>query len=220
MTKVTAPKSPEEYFRATEHAVKHLYAGLASCRSYYEEALKEWDPISHLCEPVTPESQAAATRYVEKARKYFGLKFSEATFAGAIFQVAYTGIRLFSRQNSVPSSYKNLVESDKKKLVVSAIPFCVGQERHGVPVGLIVYAARNQYNHWDEEKPHDVTQNVFRALSEAFSENVSSDLAFELSNPTINVYANEVLLIALGWTTYDKYFAEMKALLGSPAASG
>ncbi len=163
---------------------------------------------------------AAATRYVEKARKYFGLKFSEATFAGAIFQVAYTGIRLFSRQNSVPSSYKNLVESDKKKLVVSAIPFCVGQERHGVPVGLIVYAARNQYNHWDEEKPHDVTQNVFRALSEAFSENVWSDLAFELSNPTINVCANEVLLIALGWTTYDKYFAEMKALLGSPAASG
>jgi hypothetical protein len=153
---------------------------------------------------------------VEKARKYFGLKFSKATFAGAIFQVAYTGIRLFSLQNSVPSSYKNLVESDKKK---SAVPFCIGPERHGVPVGLIVYAARNQYNHWDEEKPHDVTQNVFRALSKAFSKNVWSDLAFELSNPTITVYADEVLLIALGWTTYDKYFAEMKALLGSPAAS-
>src|SRR2546427_105335 len=143
-------------------------------------------------EPITPESQAAAKRYVELAGKYFDLKFSEATFAGAIFQVAYTGIRLFSWQNSVPSSYKNLVESDKKKIVESAIPFCIGLERHGVPVGLIVYAARNQYNHWDEEMPHDVTRNVFRALTAAFSSNMWFDLGFELSNPTINIYASEV----------------------------
>jgi hypothetical protein len=79
--------------------------------------------------------------------------------------------------------------------------------------GLIVYAARNQYAHWDDEQPHEVTKNVFAALSAAFSHDMLSDLAFALSNPTINVYANEVLLVALGWKSYDTYLAEMTSLL-------
>ena len=32
-------------------------------------------------------------------------------------------------------------------------------------------------------------------------------------DPTINIYAGEVLLTALGWTTYDTHLAEMKELL-------
>ena len=41
-----------------------------------------------------------------------------------------------------------------------------------------------------------------------------SDLAFELSNLTVNVYAKmRLLLVALGWKSYDKYLAEMKSLL-------
>jgi hypothetical protein len=42
---------------------------------------------------------------------------------------------------------------------------------------------------------------------------VSSDLAFDLSNPTINVYPNDILLVALGWKSYDTYLAEMTSLL-------
>ncbi len=211
--KVTAPKNPEEYFRDTERAVRHLYAGLDSCWSHYREALEHWD-ISQVGQPLTSERRVALNRYLELAGKYFDLKFSEAMFAGAILQVAYMGIRLFSRQGSVPSNYKRLVGSTK-----TAIQFCIGQERHGIPVGLIIYAARHQYNHWDE-KPHDVTTNVFHALSAAFSENMWFDLAFELSNQTINVYANEVLLVALGWTTYDKYLAEMRSLVCSVLMEG
>ncbi len=58
-----------------------------------------------------------------------------------------------------------------------------------------------------------MTRNVFRALTAAFCNNVWSDLAFELGNPTITVYAGEVLRVALGWTTYDKYLAGMKSML-------
>jgi hypothetical protein len=39
------------------------------------------------------------------------------------------------------------------------------------------------------------------------------DLASSLSNPGITVYANEVLLTALHWETYEKYLSEMNALL-------
>lgn len=214
--KIAAPKTPEEYFQKTEHAVKHLYAGLESCWSYYREALEHWDPIARLGEPITPESTAAAKRYVELAHKYFGLKFSEATFAGAILQVAYTGIRLFSRQTSPPSSCENLIRSDHGKPVEAALPFCVGEEHYGIPVGLIIYAARNQYNHWDEEQSNLVTRNVFRNLTAAFYNSVWSDLAFDLSNPTINLYADQVLLAALAWTTYDKYLNGMNSMLSQP----
>jgi hypothetical protein len=80
-------------------------------------------------------------------------------------------------------------------------------------LGLIIYAARNQYDHRDDKEPHEVQKNVFGALSAAFYDNMLADLAVDLSNPTINVYANEVLLGALGWRSYDTYLAEMKSLL-------
>ena len=122
-------------------------------------------------------------------------------------------IRLYSQNRSIPASCAQLVRSSHK----SAIPFCIGSERHGIPIGLIIYAARNQYNHWDDEEPHEVTKSVFHSLSAALCHNMLADLAFDLSNPTINVYANEVLLIALGWRSYDAYLSEMRALLGSSA---
>jgi hypothetical protein len=206
--KTTAPQDPDEYFRRTEHAVKHSYAGLDSCWQYYAQALQHWD-ISQVGQPMTVQRRAALDRYLELAGKYFDLKFSEAMFAGAVRQVAYMAIRLYSRNSLIPTSCSELVRPAQK----SAIPFCIGRERHGVPTGLIIYAARNQYSHWDEEEPHEVTKKIFGALSATFYHNTLSDLAFELSNPTINVYANEILLGALGWTSHEIYLAEMKSLL-------
>lgn len=206
--KVNAPKDMDEYVRQTEHSVRHSYAGLDSCWMYYQQALQHWD-ISQIGRPMTPERKAELDRYLVLAGKYFDLKFSEAMFAGAILQVAYMAIRLYSHNASIPANCSALVPRSQK----SAIPFCIGRELHGIPTGLIVYAGRNQYAHWDDEEPHEVTRNVFGALSAAFYQNMLSDLAFELSNPTINVYANEVLLVALGWRSYDTYLAEMTSLL-------
>src|SRR5205823_3842707 len=153
--KLTAPKDSDDYLRQTEHAVKHSYAGLDSCWQHYQQALQHWD-ISQVGQPMTAERKAALDRYLELAGKYFDLKFSEAMFAGAILQVAYMAIRLYSRNPSIPASCSGLVRPSQN----SAIPFCIGKERHSIPTGLIVYAARNQYNHWDDEQPHEVTKNV------------------------------------------------------------
>lgn len=121
---------PEDYFKETEHAVRHLFAGLDSCWSYYERALDRWD-VSQVSLPLTPNGRAALEKYLELAGAYFDLKFSEATFAGSILQVAYMAIRLFSRNNVIPPSCSTLVRPSNN----SAIPFCVGRECHGVPVG-------------------------------------------------------------------------------------
>jgi hypothetical protein len=159
---------------------------------------------------MTPTRQEALNKYLALAGKYFDLKFSEATFAGGILQTAYMGIRLYSRNDTIPKSCMNLIPPSNK----SAIPFCIGRDRHGIPVGLIVYAARNQFGHWDDDEPHRITKNVFEALSHAFFADAWHDLSFALSNPTIDIYASEVLLVALGWTTYDEYLADIKSMTG------
>ena len=206
--KISVPETLDDYIQRTEHAVVHFYAGLESCWAYYQLALEHWD-ISQVNEPMTPERKAALDRYLALAGKYFNLKLSEAMFAGAILQMAYMAIRLYSTNSIVPTSCVDFVRPTQK----SAVPFCIGREKHGVPVGLIVYAGRNQYGHWDEEEPYDVTKAVFHALNRAFSNNPFADLAFSLRNPTIPVYANEILLTALRWTTYYEYVQELRGLL-------
>jgi hypothetical protein len=201
-------KTYEDYLQKTEHAVRQFYDGLASCWSYYQKALNHWD-ITKIKQPLTPENKTALETYLKLAGKYFDLKFSEATFAGSILQVAYMGIRYFSRNKTIPESCKDIVLEKNNR----AIPFCIGKRIYGLPCGLIIYGARNQYNHWDDEKPRIITQKVFDVLYEAFSENALYDFAFDLDNPSITIYANEVLLGVLQWHTYDHYLSEMQALL-------
>lgn len=58
-----------------------------------------------------------------------------------------------------------------------------------------------------------LTQSQLNDLSAAFLNNPLSDLAFDLGNPTIPIYASEILLSALGWNSYEKYLIEMTELL-------
>ncbi len=212
--KITAPKTSDDYFRLTEHAVRHAYSGLDSCWAYFEEGRRystppiERDGMLHYLPPTTPEEKARLDRCLELQDKYFELKISEAMFAGSILQAAYMAIWLYRPKSSIPMTFAHLVKPSKL-----AARFCTGKERHGVPTGLIIYAARNQYNHWGEdENLHELNQLVFAMLDKAFSNDPFADLAFDLGNPTINIYANEVLFTALRWNTYDTYLAEMSEL--------
>jgi len=215
--KFAIPQSPPAFFEKTEFAVRHAYSGLASCCAYWQQALQYEAPWQHgdhgmmyRDPPKTPEEKARSERFLELADKYMSLKPSEAMLAGSILQTAYTGIRIFSKNQVVPSIYAGLVQNS------TARQFCVGKDRYGIPTGLIIYAGRNQFCHWDEaEAAHENTATIFRALTIAFWDNPFSDLAFDLGNPTISIYAGEVLFTALGWASYDKYISEMTELLGS-----
>jgi len=203
--KLAIPKTPAEYFQKTEHAVSHAYNGLHSCWLYYQQALQHTTVFEP---PKTPEEQARLDRRLEVVGKYFELKISEAMFSGFILRAAYMAIRLYSRNKTIPPSCAMFVKPKQN----SAIPFCIGKERHGIPTGLIIFAGRNQYNHWDEDWSHPTTREIFNALSRAFWNIPLSDLAFELGNPTIPIYAYEILVTALGWDSYKKYLREMTEL--------
>jgi len=200
--KITAPDSPSEYFEVTERAVKHAYAGIHSGWSNYEDTYRHWQKNKTM----TPAEIDAQSR---KMGKLLGkTQFATAIFSGAILQVAYTAIMLYPPVTKIPPNWAHIGPSS------TAARFCIGRERHGVPTGLIIYAGRNQYAHWDDEEPtNKIVVEVFNALTIAFWDNPLSDLAFDLSNPTIAIYSGEILLTALGWHSYETYLAEMKQLL-------
>ncbi|HVO65353.1 MAG TPA: hypothetical protein VMT12_02630 [Syntrophales bacterium] len=106
--KISVPDTLEKYIRKTEHAVRHFYSGLDSCWSYYQEALEHWD-ISQVNEPLTLERKEKLDKYLSLAGKYFNLKLSESMFAGAILQMAYMAIRLYSKNTVVPTTCTKFV---------------------------------------------------------------------------------------------------------------
>jgi hypothetical protein len=166
----------------------------------------------HVYRPAeTPEEKERDALVGELFDKSAKLGRSEAILAGFVLQAAHMAIALFSKNNSVPPKYAPLVKDE------TAISFCVGEERHGVPTGLIVLAARNQFCHWNDVEVRRQTKVVFDALDDKFMDNQWADLAFDLGNPTIAIYAAEVLFTALGWHTYDKYLEAMTQLIGNAA---
>jgi hypothetical protein len=85
-----------------------------------------------------------------------------------------------------------------------------------VPIGLIIYAARNQYNHWDEEHLRNrVNEWVFNTLATRHGIKGAEkfkDPAFDLNNKMIQIFSSNVVFI-LGWHSYDLYLADMENLL-------
>ena len=200
MLHITALQSdPESYLSETEHAVRHLFSAI----DFYENLLVG----------VTPPSQAAnmdqVTRYLELAEKYFGYSFSESTLCGSILQVAFMGVFLFSKNSEIPAHYTGLVKPDNRK----AVPFCIGRVVHDIPIGLIVYAGRNQFNHWGDETFDFPTTQVFRVLWRAYYENPFFDMAYEMNYPARTTKANYLVINELCWRTYEQYVTDMRAMV-------
>jgi hypothetical protein len=147
--KIAIPSTPQQYFQQTEYAVKLAYSGINECWSYYREAAHlmspHWRPSDEMDGMLQydPPKDASA-RISELFDKHAELRFSEAILAGTILQAAHMAIAIFSKNSSVPPEYAPLVKSKE------AVPFCIGKELYGVPTGLIVLAARNQFCHWNE----------------------------------------------------------------------
>lgn len=137
--------------------------------------------------------------------------FSEAFLAGLILQAAYTAIKLYSPPppaRPIPAEWQPFIKPSQ-----DPAQFCIGRPKHGVPTGLIVYAGRNQFAHWDRP-PHEVTRRVFQLLANAFDTNPLWDMVFELeTGVTASFCAGPVLFLALEWNSYEVYLAEMTEMV-------
>jgi hypothetical protein len=208
----------EEYLIQTEPAVRNLFGNLEQ----YDAILRKIKfPIftpSHTSRVAADAAfkkwqrgnRAAYKRAVGRQREYLGYRFSIGTLCGSILQIADMGIRIYSKNRTVPSEFSLIIKPGLSR-------YCIGRRVREVPIGLIIYAARNQYAHWDEkERLKEVNECVFNTLATKHgmkgAEGIK-DPAFDLNNKKILIYATNVFSMLGWWNGYDRYIADMKALL-------
>lgn len=212
---------PERYLQETEHAVKHLFKGL----EFYAGILKSINPPIFVAtvplnndEESTPETRKEWwTRHVKqiklswaREREYLGYTVSQASLCGSILQIASMGLQEFSRNVSIPESCREIVEKTKAK-------YCIGRTIRGSPIGLIIYAGRIQYNHWNESVTNKslinkTAQKVFDKIATIEECPGIKDPAFDLRNDALDMYTHNILAL-LGWRSYETYLKDMRALL-------
>lgn len=205
----------QQYLKQTERAAKQLFKAL----QYYQQMLKgALGPsfISSTSDDNKREKElqrwykkdeSKIQAALRKQRKYFGQTVSEGAICGSILQIAFTGIKSFSKQNVLPDTCKGILRNNDAR-----VAFCVGREIKGVPAGLIIYAARNQYNHMDEMLNNKVAQAVFDRIATHGTGGRYKDPAFDLHNAVLENYSNNMVSL-LGWKNYNTYLEDMKKMI-------
>jgi hypothetical protein len=126
--------------------------------------------------------------------------------------VAAKAIECYSENEAIPEGWRKFIRPNNK-----AARFCIGREIRGVPLGLVIYAARNQHTHFEDSELREPSCEVFRRLAENHglkSEEPFVDPAFDLDNKGLVSYASNCTAL-MEWRNYSSYEADMRALLQS-----
>lgn len=208
-------QTPSTYIARTETAVRKLFEGISS----YIEILKpiqgttfvsgqldpalfraEYDAWAKLNSKKLAASAAAQKEYSQQS-------FAMATLCGAVLQVAAKAIECYSTNTTVSVEARAIIGKS-----APAAPFCIGREIRGVPIGLIIYAGRNQHTHYNEEKLNGVNEAVFERLVVVSTSPSLKDPAMDLSNPLLDSHASNVTFL-LGWRSYEAYESDLRSML-------
>ena len=183
----------ETYLQETHAAVEGLFGLL----SYYDHLTPPPSLAPFVDERgVVALSRAQAESYMRAYGDSLALDFSKAMLAGAILQVAHKALEEFSTNDTVSPSAASLNVS----LGSFHARFAVGREVHGIPTGLLVYAWRIQYNHFEEGRPKNpVARAVFDALLAHYYDDMTFDMAYELEWPAPRPVSHYILRHELRW---------------------
>jgi hypothetical protein len=207
-----------EYLDKTESAVKILFDGIdayfevlrnepSGVRSHSQGELPLHEYVQWAAE--NPEKLQAA---FEAQRSFVAESFAFATLCGAVLQIAAKAIECYSMVDDVPEDCQDWINS---KQWVTARPFCIGRRVHDVPIGLVIYAGRNQATHFNEKKLYGLNKTIFQRLSDrnpSILDKGQRDPSFDLSNPNLTIFADNITTL-LGWRSFHEYNADMRALL-------
>lgn len=208
-----------EYLDKTESAVKKLFDGIDA----YLEVLRQEpfmppyvygideDPYEIYYRWAASNPQKISAQQ-EAQRAFIAESFAMATLCGAVLQIAAKAIECYSVVDEVPKDCDDLL---KIKGGNSARSFCIGRRVHDVPIGLVIYAGRNQATHFNEQKLSDANIEIFRRLSVGNPSLAARGLhhpAFDLSGSNMTNFASNITAL-LGWRSFEAYDADMRALL-------
>lgn len=210
-------QSAAEYLEKTESAVRKLFEAIDSyigilrrdSRAVFVTSFVEGEDPYQLYEKWAEGNQTAIQESRKAQEEFLAESFALATMCGAVLQVASKAIERFSTNTSVPAAWSDAIGNTK-----SAIPFCIGAEIRTVPLGLVIYAGRNQHTHFEDSMPHRVNSAVFEALALNHGYGGAfKDPAFDLSDLRLTSLASNVTAL-IKWRSYDRYASDMRALLG------
>lgn len=200
-----------EYLDKTAPAVEAAFNAIASYNTLIEEdlavrsasdaaqleALAAWadnPKVRPLVRPVGPTVPDEA------------LSFARDALYGVIFQVAYRAIKIFSTNAQALPTFCVAGYG-------GAIPFMIGRKVRGVPLGLVIFAARNHFNHLDlGARLYEINLHVFRELSRNHDLGLHRiDPRFDLLNASCESYTTNVAEL-IGWETYSFFIDDLSEL--------
>ena len=132
--------------------------------------------------------------------EYLATVFAHATICGSILQVAHMAISKFSTYDG-----ECLVLTEKYKR------FGIGREVNNIPLGLVIYAGRNQYNHWDENAKLK-TKEIFDFIATKNGALNYKDPCFDLEHEKLKIYSHNILGL-IGWKIYEDYEKDILDML-------
>jgi len=179
--------TPEQYLEETKHATELLFEILENYRRILEDAPFPWSE--------------------EVVDEYFGNTVSRGTICGSILQIAFMGIQKFSENVDVTENFAEIIKPNS-----NTAKFCTGRQVHGIPIGLIIYAARNQYNHMDCQRYKIVTTEVFEILTTKTVQEGQRNPQFDLKERHLHIYSDNILT-TIGWLKFENYHQDLSQLL-------
>jgi hypothetical protein len=211
-------QSASDYLQRTDTAVRKLLEGIESytallrpapifvgsfsSQAAYEQALDIWRAAN----------EAAIAKSLESQREFLGETIALGALCGSLLQIAAMGLQLFGHNREVPDDWMNVIKPGTKPVI-----FCVGRRVRDVPLGLIIYAGRNQYAHLDEPELREPNTSVFARLASNHDykfDVVFLDPAFDLANPALINYAANITSL-IGWRSYEDYRRDMSEMLAA-----
>lgn len=212
-------QSAAEYIAKTESAMRKFFDGIDS---YLEVLRRSPNPFfvtsnteaadfyaQH--EEWTKDNQHSIAASLEAQEKYAAELFAQATLCGAVLQVAAKALECYSKNTDIPSEWSPVIKPKQKP-----VRFCVGRLIHGVPLGLVIYAARNQHTHFGDAKLNEPNLTVFERLATNHGIQSSQPFrhpAFDLQNPGLVSFASNCTAL-IGWRSYEAYEKDLRVLLG------
>jgi hypothetical protein len=215
-------ESAEEYLKQTESAVTKIIEGIDS----YLKILRDSPPPIYVGNsgdtlnqrPIYKDWVAANRVPIQsslKAQREFSAEsFALATLCGSLLQIAAMGIQWFSENEDIsedlPKDLRSLLMKSKK-----LIKFCIGRRVRSLPIGLIIYAGRNQYNHMDDEKLSELNTTIFNLLAYSYdgaTEQSPKNPAFDLKNEVLTNFSSNITAL-LEWRSYELYYKDMNSLI-------
>ena len=209
---------PEEYLKQTESAVVKFFEGIDS----YFKVLKKSSSIIYFGDAEDNDARqnwqyknkGLIKSSLKSQREFSAESFALAIMCGSLLQIAAMGIKLFSKNENIsediPENVRSLIKPKS-----NPVKFCTGRLVGKLPIGLIIYAGRNQYNHMDEDEFRGLNKAIFNQLAEIYDDDTKEffkDPAFDLENKLlINLSSNITAL--LGWKNYESYYSDMKSLI-------